>query len=63
MKPIAVGDVLFSVVPSARTRGSRHKLKHRMFQLNMRCCRLSLLGNLQKLPGHDPGQPALDVHT
>jgi len=36
MKPIAVGDVLFSVVPSARTRGSRHKLKHRMFLLNTR---------------------------
>jgi len=27
---------LFSVVPSNGTRGSRHKLEHRNFQLNMR---------------------------
>ena len=29
------GAKLFSVVPSNRTRGSRHKLKHRKFYLNM----------------------------
>ena len=31
-----VSNALFSVVPSNRTRGSGHKLKHKKFCLNMR---------------------------
>jgi len=30
------GAKLFSIVPSNRTRGNRHKLKHKKFQLNVR---------------------------
>jgi len=65
--------MLFSLMPSARTRGSAHQLNHRRFPLNiMKCfftlrttkpaqrgCGVFFLGNPQKMPGSGPGHPAL----
>jgi len=54
---------LFLVVPSDKTRGNGHKLKHGRFPLNIRkhifTVRVSP-SDIQNLPGLGPEQPALD---